>query len=198
MKIPRSSSHLKAPIGFLIILIAFLLRGWESYGSTGLSSERINWLKEIQSQLNTSFQCEYSISVGKTRKLATSTSGGLILIDREFLKIADKDRLFFALAHEYAHAYLQHDLRIFDPIVQAKEDRLNGHSRTLVETRRRCEKEADGIAARKAKQLGFDINNILDFILTMSDSEKGVPPEMRVYSSPRDRAEYVLAVYQSS
>ena len=198
MKIPRYSSHFKVPIIFLTILIALLVRVWEPFGSTGLSSERINWLKEIQNQLNASFQCEYSISVGKTRKLATSTSGGLILVDREFLKIADKDRLFFALAHEYAHAYLQHDLRIFDPILQGKEDKLNGHSSTLVETRRRCEKEADGIAARKAKQLGFDINNILEFILTMSDSEKGIPPELRVYSSPRDRAEYVLAVYQSS
>jgi len=198
MKIPRYSSRLKVPIGFLIILLTFLIRIWESFSSAGLSSERIDWLKKIQYQLNASFQCEYSISVGKTRKFATSTSGGLILIDREFLKIADKDRLFFALAHEYAHAYLQHDLRIFDPILQGKEGKLNGHSQTLVETRRRCEKEADGIAARKAKQLGFDINNILDFILTMSDSEKGIPAELRVYSSPRDRADYVLAVYQSS
>ena len=167
-------------------------------GSAGLSSERIDLLKEIQGKLNASFQCDYSISVGKTRKFATSTSGGLILIDREFLKIADKDRLFFALAHEYAHAYLQHDLRLFDHSSEGKEDKLDGFSQTLVETRRRFEKEADGIAARKAKQLGFDIGNILNFIVTMPDLEKGVPAESRVYSSPRDRAEYVLAVYQSS
>jgi len=73
----------------------------------------------------------------------------------------------FALAHEYAHAYLQHDLRLFDPVHEGKNDKSGGHSQTYVETRRRFEKEADGIAARKAKQLGFDINNILEFILTM-------------------------------
>jgi len=174
------------------------MRVWVTLSSTGLSVERIFWLKEIQNKLNASFQCEFSISVGNTRKLATSTSGGLILIDREFLKMGDKDRLFFALAHEYAHAYLQHDLLLFDPISEGKEDKSSGRARTYVETRRRFEKEADGIAARKAKQLGFDINNILEFILTMPDSEKGIPADSRVYSSPRDRAEYVLAVYQSS
>jgi hypothetical protein len=198
MKIPRPFLGAKVPIKFLTILLALLVTVWGTLSSSGLSPERIFWLKEIQNQLNASFQCEYSISVGKTRKLATSTSGGLILVDREFLKIADKDRLFFALAHEYAHAYLQHDVRIFDTVPEGKEDKSNGHSRTFVETRRQCEKEADGIAARKAKQLGFDINNILDFILTMPDSEKGIPAESRVYSSPRDRAQYVLAVYQSS
>lgn len=182
----------------IIVILPLLLSGWGLLGSSGLSTERIDWVKEIQNQLNASFQCEYSISVGKTRKVATSTSGGLILIDREFLKIADKDRVFFVLAHEYAHAYLQHDLRLFDPFPDGKEDKSNGRSRTLMETRRRFEKEADGIAARKAKQLGFDISNILDFILTMPDSEKGIPADSRVYSSPRDRAEYVLAVYQSS
>ena len=192
------TSRLNSLFQILIVLLAVILPSWGTIASTGLSSERIYWLKEIQSQLNASFQCEYSISVGKTRKVATSTSGGLILIDREFLKIADKDRLFFALAHEYAHAYLQHDLRLFDPVHEGKNDKSGGHSQTYVETRRRFEKEADGIAARKAKQLGFDINNILEFILTMPDSEKGIPAESRVYSSPRDRAEYVLAVYQSS
>ncbi|MFN8009071.1 MAG: hypothetical protein U0V70_19000 [Terriglobia bacterium] len=164
----------------------------------GLSSERVDWLKEIQEKLNASFQCDYSISVGKTRKFATSTSAGIILVDREFLRAADKDRLFFALAHEYAHAYLQHDLQLFEVPLEGKEEKADGKIRSLVETRRRFEKEADGIAARKAKQLGFDINNILEFILTMPDFEKGVPAGSRVYLSPRDRADYVLAVYQSS
>ena len=198
MRIPFILSQSKVPNVLTTILLVLLVRVWGLLGSAGLSSERIDLLKEIQGKLNASFQCDYSISVGKTRKFATSTSGGLILIDREFLKIADKDRLFFALAHEYAHAYLQHDLRLFDHSSEGKEDKLDGFSQTLVETRRRFEKEADGIAARKAKQLGFDIGNILNFIVTMPDLEKGVPAESRVYSSPRDRAEYVLAVYQSS
>ena len=191
-------SRLKVRIELLTVFLAVLVTAAGSVGSSGLSPERIRWLREIQNKLNASFQCEYAVSVGKTRKFATSTSGGIILIDREFLKIADKDRLFFAMAHEYAHAYLQHDLLLFDHLSEGREDKFNGRSRTLTETRRRFEKEADGIAARKAKQLGFDINNILDFIMTMPDVEKGIPDECRTYSRPQERAEYILAVYQSS
>ena len=63
---------------------------------------------------------------------------------------------------------------------------------------RRYEKEADGIAARKAKQMGIDIRSVISFILKAPDPEKGVPSNMRVYSKPKDRAGYILAVYQSS
>ena len=195
MRTSRIPLRLKSAIGLLIVSLVLTLGADYLVSSSGLSTERIQWVREIQDKLNASFQCEYSVSVGKTRKLATSTSGGLILIDREFLKVADKDRLFFALAHEYAHAYLEHDLRLYD---HHSEEKYDGESRTLVENRRRFEKEADGIAARKAKQLGFDINNILEFILTMPDIERGIPDEFRIYHRPRDRAEYVLAVYHSS
>ena len=195
MRTFRIPLRLTIPSVFLIVPLVLVLGPGRLMSSSGLSTERIQWVREIQDKLNASFQCEYSVSVGKTRKFATSTSAGLILIDREFLKGADKDRLFFALAHEYAHAYLEHDLRLYD---HHSGEKLDGESRNLVEIRRRFEKEADGIAARKAKQLGFDINNILEFILTMPDIERGIPAEFRIYLRPRDRAEYVLAVYHSS
>jgi len=159
-----------------------------------VSHERLQLIKEIQERLNLSFQCEFSISIGSTRKYAMANSGGIIIVDRSFLEAADRGRIFFAIAHEYAHAYLEHDIRLFDP------DKLEEGSAptNLAEVRRRFEKEADGIAARKAKEMGFSIESILDFILTQPDPERGLPAEYRVYSKPRERVDYILAVYHSS
>jgi len=158
-------------------------------------AERIKLIKEIQARLNTSFQCEFSISIGETRKYAMANSSGIIIVDRAFLESADRGRIFFAIAHEYAHAYLQHDVRLYEhlsqPIGQLPPKNLS-------EIRRRFEKEADGIAARKAKEMGFPIESILEFILTQPDAEKGFHPDLRAYCKPKDRANYILAVYQSS
>jgi|SRR5439155_12168793 len=155
-----------------------------------ITAEQIQLVKEIQQKLNLSFQCDFSVFIGETRKYATANSSGVILIDKSFLQSADPGSIFFAIAHEYAHAYLQHDIRMYG---HAQQD-----SRKLSDVRRALEKEADGIAARKAKQMGFDIESIMTFILGSPDSEKGIPPEYRVYSRPRERADYILAVYQSS
>ena len=158
-------------------------------------AERIKLIKEIQARLNISFQCEFSISIGETRKYAMANSSGIIIVDRAFLESADRGRIFFAIAHEYAHAYLQHDVRLYEhlsmPIGQLPP-------KNLPEIRRRFEKEADGIAARKAKEMGFPIESILEFILTQPDAEKGFHPDLRAYCKPRERADYILAVYQSS
>lgn len=147
-------------------------------------------VREIQQKLNRSFQCNFSVFLGQTLKYATGNSSGVIMIDRSFLQTADRGTIFFAMAHEYAHAYLQHDLRLYGQTQQS--------SKISNDVRRAFEKEADGIAARKAKQMGFDIESIIMFILSSHDSEKGVPSEHRVHSSPRERADYILAVYQSS
>src|SRR4026207_2467272 len=77
-------------------------------------AERIKLIKEIQARLNVSFQCEFSISIGETRKYAMANSSGIIIVDRAFLESADRGRIFFAIAHEYAHAYLQHDVRLYE------------------------------------------------------------------------------------
>lgn len=159
-----------------------------------VSQERIQLIKEIQQRLNLSFRCEFSISIGDIRKYAMANSGGIIIVDRLFLEKADRGKIFFAIAHEYAHAYLEHDLRLFE--VFGPEG--SPVSKNMAEIRRRFEKEADGIAARKAKEMGFSIESILDFILTEPDPEKRLPPEHRAYSKPRERAEYILTVYQSS
>jgi hypothetical protein len=159
-----------------------------------VSHERLVLIKEIQERLNISFQCEFSISIGSTRKYAMANSGGIIIVDRSFLETADRGRIFFAIAHEYAHAYLEHDIRLFAP----HKLQENSAPRNLAEIRRRFEKEADGIAARKAKEMGFSIESILDFILAQPDPERGLPAEYRVYSKPRERADYIQAVYQSS
>ena len=136
-------------------------------------AERIKLIKEIQERLNISFKC----------------------VDRAFLESADRGRIFFAIAHEYAHAYLQHDVLLYEhlskPIGQVPQ-------KNLPEIRRRLEKEADGIAARKAKEMGFPIESILEFILTQPDAEKGFHPDLRAYCKPRERADYIFAVYQSS
>src|SRR5258706_1388499 len=139
-------------------------------------AERIKLIKEIQQRLNVSFQCEFSISIGQTRKYAMANSSGIIIVDRAFLESADRGRIFFAIAHEYAHAYLQHDVLLYEhlskPIGQSPP-------KNLAEIRRRFEKEADGIAARKAKEMGFPIESILQFILNQADAEKGFPSEPR-------------------
>jgi hypothetical protein len=152
--------------------------------------ERVQLLEEIQQRLNLSFRCGFSVFIGQTRKYATTNSSGIIIIDRSFLQSADRGSIFFAIAHEYAHAYLQHDIRVYEH-TQESPKKIN-------DVRRAFEKEADGIAARKAKQMGFNIESIIAFILSSPDSEKGIPPEHRVYSRPRERADYILAVYQSS
>lgn len=178
-------------------LVAYLVLGiaFEAKASVQtVSAERIQLIKEIERRLNLSFQCEFSISIGDTRKYAMANSGGIIIVDRSFLQTADRGKIFFAIAHEYAHAYLEHDIRLFG----VAKPEGSGGPKNLAEVRRRFEKEADGIAARKAKEMGFSIDGILDFILTQPDSEKGLHPDHRVYSKPRERADYILAVYQSS
>jgi Zn-dependent protease with chaperone function len=159
-----------------------------------VSHERIQLIKEIQERLNLSFRCDFSISIGNTRKYAMANSGGVIIVDRSFLESADRGRIFFAIAHEYAHAYLEHDVRLFE--FSRPEGFLT--SKSIAEIRRQFEKEADGIAARKAKEMGYSIQSILAFILAQPDPEKGLPPEHRVYSKPKERADYILAVFQSS
>jgi hypothetical protein len=161
-----------------------------------VTPERIKLVKEIQERLNLSFSCAFSVSIGQTRKYATANSSGIIIVDSTFLQTANRGSLFFAIAHEYAHAYLQHDIQMYrqSPAL----DNSVPSSMNLIEARRRFEKEADGIAARKAKQMGFDIDSIINFILDSPDPERGIPAESRVYSKPRERVNYILAVYQSS
>lgn len=183
------------PVNLLILLLfsqCLILQGAKERSTP----EQIRLVKEIRDRLNLSFQCEFSVFIGRTRKFATANSSGVIIVDRAFLQTSDRDRVFFAIAHEYAHAYLQHDLRIFDSGPNAFG--IDPDPRRLVDMRRQCEKEADGIAARKAKQMGFNIESTIDFILGSPDPEKGIPTENRVYSKPRERADYILAVYQSS
>lgn len=160
-----------------------------------LPAERIGLIKEIQQRLNLSFQCEFSISIGETRKFAMANSSGIIIVDRAFLETADRGRIFFAIAHEYAHAYLEHDVRLYEHLLKPAD---RSAPKNLAEIRRRFEKEADGIAARKAKEMGFPIESIIEFILTQPDAEKGFHPDLRAYCKPRERADYILAVYQSS
>ena len=155
-----------------------------------VTATQMQLVGEIQQKLNRSFQCNFSVFLGQTLKYATANSSGVIMIDRSFLQTANRSTIFFAIAHEYAHAYLQHDVRLYGLPEQS--------SKKSTDVRRAFEKEADGIAARKAKQMGFDIESIITFILSSPDSEKGVPSEHRVYSTPRERADYILAVYQSS
>ncbi|MEW5977769.1 MAG: hypothetical protein AB1898_18400 [Acidobacteriota bacterium] len=171
-----------------------LLVGSLQASKNSVFHERVQLVKEIETRLNTSFQCEFSVSIGKTRKYATTNSSGIIIIDRSFLQTADRDRIFFALAHEYAHAYLEHDVLLFQHL---KKSRTQDGYR-LAEVRRRLEKEADGIAARKAKQMGFSVDSVIQFILANPDPEKGLALSHRAYSKPRDRADYILAVYRSS
>jgi hypothetical protein len=181
------------PVNLLILLLCsqcLILQGAKERSTP----EQIRLVKEIRDRLNLSFQCEFSVFIGRTRKFATANSSGVIIVDRAFLQTSDRDQVFFAIAHEYAHAYLQHDLRIFDSGPNA----FGIDPGKLVDMRRQFEKEADGIAARKAKQMGFSIESIIDFILGSPDQEKGMPAENRVYSKPRERADYILAVYQSS
>ena len=156
---------------------------------TEITATRMQWVGEIQQKLNRSFQCNFSVFLGQTLKYATGNSSGVIMIDRSFLQTADRDTIFFAMAHEYAHAYLQHDIRLYGQTQQG--------SKKSTDVRRAFEREADGIAARKARQMGFDIGSIITFILSSYDSEKGVPSERRVRTRPRERADYILAVYQS-
>jgi hypothetical protein len=186
----------KIQVLVIISLVFFLKTLVLESSKGGTTLEQMELIREIQDKLNLSFQCAFSVSIGETKKFATGNSSGIIIVDRGFLQTGDRDRVFFAVAHEYAHAYLQHDLQIYD---QTPRPGLSDQSSTkLVEIRRQFEKEADGIAARKAKQMGFRIESILGFILSSPDPERGIPPENRVYSRPRERAEYILAVYQSS
>jgi len=182
------------------VIFVLILTGPQSLMLQGAKErstpEQIRLVKEIRDRLNLSFQCEFSVFIGKTRKFATANSSGVIIVDQAFLQTSDRDRVFFAIAHEYAHAYLQHDLRIFEP--ETNSEGSLPDLKKLVEMRRQFEKEADGIAARKAKQMGFSIESIIEFILGSPDPEKGLPGENRVYSKPRERADYILAVYQSS
>lgn len=182
------------PLMLIMLLLARVT--FLEASKTGIAPERIELLKEIQNRLNVSFQCEFSVSIGQTRKYATANSSGIIMVDSSFLQTADRSSIFFAIAHEYAHAYLQHDVRMLEQLLGTNPSRPG--STRLVEVRRQFEKEADGIAARKAKQMGFAIETLVDFILASPDPEKGIPPENRVYSKPRERADYILAVYQSS
>jgi hypothetical protein len=100
------------------------------------------------------------------------------------------------MAHEYAHAFLHHDLQLREASVEVDADG-SGLLR-LSELRRRFEREADGIAARKAKQCGIPVDHFVRFLLAQSDPEKGFSPEDRVYSKPKERAEYIVAVYRSA
>lgn len=179
-------------VSFLMVSSTLVLKG----SKERTTPEQIRLIHEIRDRLNLSFQCEFSVFIGRTRKYATANSSGIIIVDQTFLQMSDRDRVFFAIAHEYAHAYLQHDLRIFEPEGSAIGISLD--ERKVVEMRRQFEKEADGIAARKAKQMGFTIESTIEFILASPDPEKGLPAENRVYSKPRERADYILAVYQSS
>ncbi len=184
---------------FLLGLQMLLLLGnsqWLWGSRVNITPDRIRLLKEIEQKLNLSFQCEFSVSIGQTRKYATANSSGIIIVDRSFLLTADRDRIFFAVAHEYAHAYLEHDLTMYELLSSSDHSSLSAAK--LIEIRRRFEKEADGIAARKAKQMGFSIESMRSFILEGHDAEKGIPPEHRVYSKPRERVDYIQAVYESS
>lgn len=178
----------------IVILSLGAARTCESSIQT-VPAERIKLIKEIQERLNLSFQCEFSISIGQTRKYAMANSSGIIIVDRAFLESADRGRIFFAIAHEYAHAYLQHDVLLYEHLSKPIG---NSPPKNLAEIRRRFEKEADGIAARKAKEMGFPIESILEFILSQPDAEKGFHPDLRAYCKPRERANYIMAVYQSS
>src|SRR2546422_4675132 len=184
----------------IIALITYSLIGGSTLSKATIvprvSEERLQLIREIQQKLNLSFHCEFSVHIGQTRKYATANSSGIIMIDRSFLQSADPESIFFAIAHEYAHAYLQHDVLLYGEMTNPKG--VNEELRSWTDTRRHFEKEADGIAARKAKQMGFAIEGIIKFILEIPDLEKGVPAEDRVYSKPSERAHYILAVFQSS
>ncbi len=168
----------------------------ECASSRGLPQDRIDLVLEFQDQLNRSFRCDYSVIVGRTSRYASSSSAGIVLLDREFLELADSGSLFFAIVHEYAHAFLGHDLRLLNATGDPGEGW--GEPWRMLELRRRFEKEADGIAARKARQFGYDLELFARFLLDQSDPEKGYPLESRIYSKPKDRVEYILAVYRSA
>jgi hypothetical protein len=167
---------------------------WSS--RTGLSPDRVLLIQEIQARLNESFCCNFSVSIGKSRMMATSSSAGVIMVDQAFARSASRGCLFFAIAHEYAHVYLGHDLQIFDSSALSAAEEES--PRRTAQLRQRFEKEADGIAARKARQLGFEIESIVRFILEEPDPERGAPEDQRIYSKPRDRAAYIQVVYQTS
>jgi hypothetical protein len=146
--------------------------------------EQIRLVKEIRDRLNLSFQCEFSVFIGRTRKFAMANSSGVIIVDRAFLQSSDRDRVFFAIAHEYVHAYLQHDLRIFDS--GTAEAGIELDPGKLVDMRRQFEKEADGIAARKAKQMGFSIESTIEFIPVVLIREGEACRESSLLQTPRE------------
>jgi len=164
--------------------------------ATGLSRERMKLVLSFQDELNRSFGCEYVVAMSQTEKYATGSSAGIILVDRDFLLTADSGSLFFAIAHEYAHAYLGHDLQLYQASAQSAE--LGSSPSKLADLMRRFEKEADGIAARKAKECGVSLDLFVRFLLTQSDPEKGLSPLDRIYSRPKDRVDYIVAVYRSA
>jgi hypothetical protein len=184
--------------------LAFLLVTWLGFfsgmhldaSSPWVSQERRRLVHEIQQALNHSFGCDYAVVVGSTSRYASSNSAGIILVDRDFLQSADRGSLFFAMAHEYAHAFLGHDLQLHE--ASAEIDTNGSSPSRLSELRRRFEREADGIAARKAKECGIVLDDFVHFLVTQSDPEKGSSPEDRVYSKPKERAEYIVAVYRSA
>jgi len=178
---------------FLLAIATWALMGVPTVARASraeVTASRMRLVGEIQQKLNRSFQCNFSVLLGQTLKYATANSSGVIMIDRAFLQTADRSTIFFAMAHEYAHAYLQHDIRLYGQTQQSSKESSS--------MRRAFEKEADGIAARKAKQMGFDIESVIAFILSGHDAEKSVPSEYRVHSRPQERADYILAVYRSS
>ncbi len=164
--------------------------------STGLTAERMRRIVDFQDALNRSFGCEYVVSVGQITRYATSNSAGIILVDKDFISTVDSGSLFFAIAHEYAHAFLGHDLQLYEASAE-----LAGYGYSpsrLADLRRRFEKEADGIAARKTKQYGLTLDHFVEFLLTQADPERGLSPDQRIYSRPKERAEYIVAVYRSA
>lgn len=164
--------------------------------STGLTPERMRRLVDFQDALNRSFGCDYVVAVGQTTRYATGSSAGIILVDKDFVSTVDSGSLFFAIAHEYAHAYLAHDIQLFE--ASAELNRSGYNLSRLTDLRRRFEKEADGIAARKTRQYGLTLDHFVQFLLTHDDPEKGLSPAERIYSRPKDRAEYIVAVYRSA
>jgi hypothetical protein len=186
---------------FILVLTAIAWLVLSPTGSWGTSAlaltrERMKLVLDFQDELNRSFGCEYVVAVSQTQKYATGSSAGIILVDRDFLSTADSGSLFFAIAHEYAHAYLGHDLQLYQASFELTQ--YGSSPSKLTDLRRRFEKEADGIAARKAKECGVSLDLFVHFLLTQSDPEKGLSPLERIYSRPKDRVEYIVAVYRSA
>ena len=89
-----------------------------------------------------------------------------------------------------------HDLQLYEASAELAE---YGYSPSrLAELRRRFEKEADGIAARKTRQYGLTLDHFVEFLLAQADPEKGLSTDQRIYSRPKERAEYIVAVYRSA